>query len=413
MHASLTLICAAHVAIAVCPAITGRSLAAQRTAQRTAPPAGAREAPAGWSDFTRALDAYADGARIVGTSALVMRDGRVVARHHRGHADRAGGRRVDDRTIFHWGSITKTLTAIAIMQLRDRGRLSLDDRVVRWVPELRRMHDPFGAIDSITVRMLLSHSAGFQAPTWPYGAGHRWEPFEPTTWEQLVAMMPYQRLLFPPGTRASYSNPAFIYLARIIEQLSGDPWGVYVQKNIFAPLGLSRSYFGNTPYHLAGERSHNYDVRRDSATGRDTVVDNGADFDPGITMPNSGWNSPLDDVAGYMAFLVGAPRDPAEGARHEVVLSRRSLEEMWRPLHPLGSQPASGNTRMGLSFFVSDAGGTRLVGHTGSQAGFRAYMYVNPAARSGVLIAFNTGSAAAGVQPPLSEVLERGLALIR
>ena len=96
-----------------------------------------------------------------------MRDGKVLARYDDGFADRVRERRVDAQTIFHWGSITKTLTAISIMQLRDRGKLSLDDKVMRWVPELRAIHDPYGMIDSITIRMLLSHSAGFQNPTWP------------------------------------------------------------------------------------------------------------------------------------------------------------------------------------------------------------------------------------------------------
>ena len=92
----------------------------------------------GWASFTRLLETYADSDRVVGTSALVMRDGKVLARHHYGFADKAAGKRVDDRSIFHWGSITKTLTAISIMQLRDRGKLSLDDKVTRWVPGAAR-----------------------------------------------------------------------------------------------------------------------------------------------------------------------------------------------------------------------------------------------------------------------------------
>ena len=69
--------------------------------------------PAGWAAFTRLLDTYADSDGVVGTSALVMRDGKVLARHAYGFADKRGGKRIDDRSIFHWGSITKTLTAIS------------------------------------------------------------------------------------------------------------------------------------------------------------------------------------------------------------------------------------------------------------------------------------------------------------
>ncbi len=157
--------------------------------------------PADWAGFTATLDAYAREDSVVGATVVVMRDGRVLGHHEYGVGDRVRRLPPDSLAIYHWASITKTLTAIAVMQLRDRGRLSLDDPITRYVPELRQVHDPFGSPDDVTIRMLLSHSAGFQNPTWPYGAGHPWEPFEPTRWEQLVAMMPYQELAFAPGSR--------------------------------------------------------------------------------------------------------------------------------------------------------------------------------------------------------------------
>ncbi|PYP24800.1 MAG: serine hydrolase [Gemmatimonadetes bacterium] len=334
----------------------------------------------GWQPFTRAFDAYATGDSVVGASVLMMRDGRVLAHHEYGFADRALGRRVDERTIFHWGSITKTLTAVAVMQLRDRKRLSLDDRVTQYIPELRQVHDPFGSMDDVTIRMLLSHSAGFQNPTWPYKAGKSWEPFEPTRWEQLAAMLPYQEVAFAPGSRYSYSNPGFIYLARIIEQLTGDPYQSYVYKNLWAPLGITHSYFGATPYHLADQRSNNYDVVRDSA-GHEAVVANGRDFDPGITIPNGGWNAPLGDLARWVGFLSGA-------AGNDTVLARTTLDEMWRTLFATeGDAPGDS---VGLSFFVLWRDGVRFIGHTGQQAGFRSFFYVNPKTSAAVIAAFNT-----------------------
>ena len=210
------------------------SLAASASGQT----AGSARPPAGWSAFVQTFDAFTAADSIVGASTVFVLNGRVAVHHEVGSQDRALGQRVDERTIYHWASNTKTLTAIAIMQLRDHGRLSLDDHVTTWVPELRQIHDPFGSMDAITIRMLLSHSAGFQNPTWPYGAGKPWEPFEPTRWDQLVAMMPYQEIAFPPGSRYSYSNPAFIYLARIIEAITGDPLGDYVAKAVTGPLGM-------------------------------------------------------------------------------------------------------------------------------------------------------------------------------
>src|SRR5262249_6213710 len=118
--------------------------------------------PAGWAPFTKTFQAYVDSDQVVGASVVYLQNGRVLGRYETGMQDRAANVRVDSQTIYHWGSITKSLTAIAIMQLRDRGKLSLDDKLVRWVPELHAMHDPYGMMDSITLRMVLSHTAGFQ-----------------------------------------------------------------------------------------------------------------------------------------------------------------------------------------------------------------------------------------------------------
>ncbi len=346
--------------------------------------------PAEWETLVRAFDAYCVADSVVGASVLLVRDGRVVAWHQRGWGDRERGERVDSNTIFHWGSITKTLTAVAIMQLRDRGRLTLDDRVTNYIPELRQVHNPFGSMDAITIRMLLSHSGGFQDPTWPYDTGADWEPFEPTRWEQLVAMMPYQRIRFAPGSRFGYSNPAFIYLARIIEQRSGDLWSHYVQKNILTPLGLTRSYFGGTPYHLERYRSNNYVLRSDSA-GRLAMRTNGRDFDPGITIPNGGWNAPLGDLATYAAFLTNASLGDSVRARlYEIVLRRSSFEEMWRTVVPYAGSEGIAGDGMGLSFFIHPRGESTIIGHTGSQAGFRAFLYFNPTTRRVVIAAYNT-----------------------
>jgi len=362
------------------------------------------EAPKQWEVFVRAFDGYATEDSVVGASVLLMRQGGVLAHHEYGFADRALGQRVDERTIFHWGSITKTLTAVAVMQLRDRKRLSLDDRVTRYLPELRQVHDPFGSMDDVTIRMLLSHSAGFQNPTWPYRTGKPWEPFEPTRWEQLVAMMPYQEVAFAPGSRYSYSNPGFIYLARIIEQLTGDPYQSYIYKNLWTPLGITHSYFGATPYHLADQRSNNYDVVRDSA-GRESVVANGRDFDPGITIPNGGWNAPLSDVARWVAFLTGATAS-------DTVLARATLDEMWRPLFAADSE-APGDS-VGLSFFVLWRGGVRFIGHTGHQAGFRSFFYLEPQTKAAVIAAFNTTNDAreAESRQGFKRIIDAALAMV-
>lgn len=365
--------------------------ATRLAAQQTRPTARAIP-PATWTAFTRTFDMQTDSERIVGAAVRLVCDGHPLAHHEHGFADRAHAVPVTERTIFHYASITKTLTAIAIMQLRDRGRLTLDDRVTSYIPELRMVHDPYGSMDSVTIRMLMSHAAGFQNPTWPWTQGRDWEPFEPTTWNQLVAMLPYEELLFKPGTRFSYSNPGFIYLGRIIEQLSGDPWEMYIQKNILSPLGLAHSYFGATPYYLAADRSHRYYVQRDSATGRDTLLDEGADFNPGITIPNGGWNAPLTDIETYLDFLTDATHgDTALQHRYDVVLPHRDLEEMWQPRYATGPEAGpNANEWMGMSFFIVKRGATTFVGHTGDQGGYTSFMYLNPKNSCAAAAVFNT-----------------------
>jgi CubicO group peptidase (beta-lactamase class C family) len=371
------------------------------------------QSPAGWPAFTRTFQAYVDSDFVVGASVVLVKHGRVIGRYDTGDANRATKARVDSLTIFHWGSITKTLTAIGIMQLRDRGKLSLDDRIVRWVPELRAMHDPYDMIDSITIRMLLAHTAGFQGGTWPWGNNKPWEPFEPTTWNQLVAMMPYSELQFRPGSRYGYSNPAFVYLARVIEQVTGDPWESYVQKNILAPLELTRSYFRTTPYYLAGHRSHNYHIRRDSA-GQRVVSDNGPDFDPGITSPNGAWNAPVADLVKYAAFLTNAILPGMSRERYDLVLSRTSLAEMWQPGKPMSQgYESTAQSWMGLSFMIRDRNGQRILGHTGSQAGFRAWFYFDPTNGMAVIAAFNSTNVSAPALAAQRRMLESAFDLLR
>lgn len=340
-------------------------------------PVAAAQLPAGWSDVVKEFDAYVASDKVVGASILYMRGGQVIAQHNVGYADRDGKKLVDNDTIFHWGSITKQLTAIGILQLRDERRLTLDDKVTHYVPELRRIHDPYGKIDEITIRMLLNHTAGFQGPTWTYDKGEKWEPFEPTEWSQLVAMMPYQQLLFTPGEKYSYSNPGYVYLGQIIERLTGDPWDGYIYKNIFVPLGLQHSYFRTTPRYLRPYRSHGYYVTKDDK-GVETIQDAGIDFDPGITTPNGGWNAPLSDIARFVAFLTAKPAS-------DLVLAHSSIEEMWQPGKPMGK-----DQWMGLSTFVTKRGDATVLGHTGSQGAYRAAFYFNPATSAAVIYAFNT-----------------------
>lgn len=327
--------------------------------------------------------------KIVGGAISILRGDAAVFRHDRGMADLARGHRVDHDTIFHWASITKTFTAIGIMQLRDRGLLTLDDPVVKYVPELRAVHDPFGDASEITIRHLMTHSAGFRSATWPWGGDKPWHPFEPTEWSQLVAMLPYTEVEFAPGSRHSYSNPGIIFLGRIIERLTGDDYEVYIDKNVLKPLEMYRSYFDATPYHLLEHRSASYFI--EGGAPRPAPFD----ANTGITVSNGGLNAPLVDMEKYLAFLLGSEQ---KARVYDGVLKRSSVQEMFvaqLPIPPTqaeGTAPAAGADRVsiGLNFFVEDREGYHLVGHSGDQNAFIAHFYICPALRAGYVVAFNT-----------------------
>src|SRR3954464_879966 len=318
------------------------------------------QGPAGWPAVVDGYHGLLERAGIVGSSLMLVRDGQILARQTEGFQDLDRKIPVDDATIYHWASITKTFTGIAIMQLRDRGLLSLDDPAVKYVPELRAVHDPFGDVSAIKIRHLMSHSGGFRAATWPWGGDKPWHPFEPPRWEQLVSMMPYTEVEFPPGSKYSYSNPGVIFLGRIIELLSGDDYEMYVTKNILMPLGMRQTFFDRAPYHLLPRRSHSY-FRTDEG-----LTEARFDFDTGITVANGGLNAPLGDMAKYLAFLIGGgPR----AAEYDAVLKRRSLEEMWTPQIRASSGEGTngGDAQAALSFFVERYGDLVLVGHSGDQ----------------------------------------------
>jgi CubicO group peptidase (beta-lactamase class C family) len=322
---------------------------------------------------------------IVGSTLVLVDNGLVVLNQPYGEQSLTPSQPVDEQTTYHWASVTKTFTGIAIMQLRDRGLLSLDDPLVKYIPELNDVHDPYGPISAITIREAMSHSNGFRDATWPWHVGP-WEPYEPTQWSQIVAMLPYTSVDFPPGSRYRYSNLAVVFLGEIIARLSGDSFEVYMLKNVLGPLGMTHSYYDRSPATLLPYRSHSWD-RKDGKLTEDPF-----DFDTGITRANGGLNAPLPDMVRYLRFLLG---DPAHQAEYDRILKRSSLEEMWRPIllvtpdDDFPSRPGA-KDEVAASFFIHTDRDVRLIGHPGWQNGFRSQINFDPATHRGYLAVYNT-----------------------
>jgi CubicO group peptidase (beta-lactamase class C family) len=327
---------------------------------------------------------------IVGGGIAIVHGQEPATEFYFGVMRNGAQQRVDGDTSYNWASITKSMTAIAILQLRDRGKLSLDDPAVRYVPELQQVHDEFGPIDAITIRDLLTHSAGFRNPTWPWDCDDQtncdWQPFEPTHWAQVAAMLPYTHVAFKPGTQWSYSNPGYVFLGQIIERLSGDDFEVYVEKNILMPLGMTESYFDRSPYFLESHVSASY------LRAGDKLTEQPFNFDTGITTSNSGLKAPIKDMVKYLRFLIGDPANPV----YNFVLKRSSLEEMWTGVLPVAEQDKSSTAytkdapKMGLGFFLLNLNGHRYVYHDGDQGGFSSEIFIDPERHAAGILAVNT-----------------------
>lgn len=345
----------------------------------TGAPAAATDADEAWAAFQTRYRQLIDEHQIVGSSVVVVHDNEVVRRAMTGFQDLDGQVPVDEDTIFHWASITKTLTGIAILQLRDRELLALDDPIDRYVPEIRAIHNPFGDATQITIRQLMTHSSGLRGGTWPWGGDEAWHPFEPPGWDQLVAMLPYTQVRFEPGSRYSYSNPGIILLGKTIERVADEPFETYLDKHILKPLEMHRSYFDTTPNHLRAHRSHSYHH------GDGGVVEARFDFNTGVTVSNGGLNAPMSDMVRYINFLMGQPEKDVE---HAHVLPRASLEEMFEP--QLDRSTENPDLRSGLIFFLERSEGRDLVGHTGSQNGFYSNLWIDLASRTASIVVGNT-----------------------
>lgn len=363
-------------------------------------------------------------AGIIGSSFVFLRDNKTLAETHYGSANMEKNQPVNSDTIYHWASNTKPFTGIAIMQLRDRGLIKLEDAVTKYLPELRGVHNKYGSMDHLTIRHLMTHSAGFRNSTWPWDKGEDWKPFEPTEYSQLVAMFPFTEILFKPGSKFGYSNPGIIFLGRIIEKLSGEDYEVYIDKNILKPLEMHRSYFDSTPPHLLKHRSHSYYIENGKQTeGR-------FDANTGITVSNSGLNSPTSDMVKYLNFLIGVRSGslssrPARGGvnaasadgvaggdsiPYDTILKRSSIEEMWKPHLPT-TVDANGNsgftTDIGLIFFLNSRDGRTFIGHGGDQNGFISYIDFEPSTRQASIIVFNTNVIYTAKTKPEKDVVGR------
>ena len=188
-----------------------------------------------------------------GLSAAVVKDGRVVYEQAFGLADGPRGIAVTSDTTYHWWSMTKIPTAVAVLQLAEAGALELDAPVTTYLPWFD-VEYPTADSPGVTVRHLLNHSAGLPDPM-PRMIGWVHHDEAPRDQTALVRqhLPAYRTLRFAPGTDAAYSNLNYMVLGALIEAVTGQSYEQYVTDRVLRPLGMTRTGFTYTPEMAAHE----------------------------------------------------------------------------------------------------------------------------------------------------------------
>ncbi|MBK5307438.1 MAG: beta-lactamase family protein [Frankiaceae bacterium] len=265
----------------------------------------------------------------------------------------------DDDVQYRIGSITKTVTAIAVMRLRDEGVLSLDDPVERHVPGT-----PYG---DRTVGQLLGHSGGLSAesPTqW-------WERSEGLSWAELIARLSDEDVKHPAGRRFHYSNLGYAVLGEVLSRSRHKPWADVLRDEVLLPLGMTR-----TTTRPSGRAAQGYAVHPWA-----DVVLREPEHDAGAMGPAGQLWATLTDLGRFAWFLLGHTGD---------VLDPSTLEEMAGPGTVDGS--SLGWSAYGLGLQVIRVEGRTYVGHGGSMPGFIAGVFVDPLEQTGAVAATNATS---------------------
>ena len=325
----------------------------------------------------------------VGLAVGVVRNGALEFFHGHGLADIASNAPITEDTVFRIGSITKTFTAIAVMQLWERGLVNLDapanDHLCAYklVPAKPRFRPA-------TVRQLLTHTAGIPEvvyvaellhPGWgPFGA--RPAVHSVRVGEPLPSLAEYYRgslrLVVEPGSAFTYSNHGFATLGQLVEDVSGMPLERYFREHIFEPLGMADSDLVRSD-RVASRLATGYVL---GPRGAKAVPDR--DW---IGAGGGGIYSTTRDMARYLTALLGGGAN-----EHGSVLHPATLATMFEPHY----QPDPRLPGVGLAFFRSDAGGHRVVGHDGILPGFNSELSLAPDDGIGV-IALTNGSSGAFV----------------
>jgi CubicO group peptidase (beta-lactamase class C family) len=314
--------------------------------------------PEGLAPALDRLIAERQAERLPSVAAAVVRKGELVWSGAVGAADCDEPRDATPDTQYRIGSITKTFTATAVMQLRDEGRLDLDDRLEQHLEGV--------ANGTPTLRRLLCHLSGLEREV-----GEMFVAGESPTEQQLVDSMRSAKFVLPPGEAHHYSNLAFALLGQVVARLSGERYTDYVDERIIRPLGLTR-----TTWKPVAPKAQGYLVDEYARTvWREPETDLG-----GATPAGQLWSTP-EDLGRWATFV-------ARGA--DGVLPASTLEQMCFP--QVMYYPDNWLLAWGLGLMLYSHEGAIYAGHGGAMAGHLAGVYVNRKTEIGAAALTNSGT---------------------
>lgn len=296
-----------------------------------------------------------------------------------GYADLAARRRASVDTIFRIGSITKTFTGLAVVQLRDAGLISLDDPLVLHVPEFSAVDARAGSVEEVTLRRLLTHRSGLvgEPPT------QRWDDGHAPSMGEILATLDQAAIVIEPDSAFKYSSLGFALLGEVVTRISGVPFRDYVRTRILEPLGMASSGF-ETPSLRSSRTARGYVSRpfEDDPIPARNVDLRGAEASGQLY-------STVNDMARWIALqFTGSEDDPAVAS----LVSARSLAEM---LRPAAFDDPSWSSAFCLAWAARREGDVVFHGHDGAIDGFSASVMLSRAHRIGV-VALTNGSCAPG-----------------
>ena len=305
-----------------------------------------------------------------GLSIGIVYDQDLVWAKGYGYADVAKSLPATPQTIYRMASNTKMFTAVAIMQLRDAGKLQLDDPITRHLPWFK-IQGVAADTPPITIRHLLTHTAGLPREA----AAPYWTDFRFPTTDEIRRTVPTQNVAFPAETRFKYSNLGLALAGEIVEAASGVPYARYIQQNILDPLGMTSSSI-ELPESQKTRVATGYGRRM---PGQKREVMPFTDC-KGIN-PAANLSSTVEDFARFCSLQF---RDGKAGGNQ--VLRSSTLREMHR-VHWMEPDWRSGR---GLGFGVWRSGDRTFIGHGGSLAGYRTQTSIVPSEKIAVIVMTNS-----------------------